>query len=603
MPALGGLRRDRTRRQPVAPQLERIGRQRHDVTGKAVIDRAQVGLDAVQEQGGQTGQHALPGAAAVIEAAQPEDFAAGAGPACRRLAVARPDLDDHVAVFVRQPRLRAFIEAAVAHLTQRVVEADGALDAAGGAAPDADAQCQIRLDAPGPPQLGERDIQRKGRNPGQVGIAAPCRVAAEDATYERVPVRRARPAPPRGRWRRGTPPGSRRGRRRCRRRGENLAAAQERDPRARGGDLRAEPEGAQRLACRVVRPYHPGGTMRLERPSGEGEADIRDRRRRRSAEPCRQIRGEASQRLGGFRRDCQQMRGTLMRGLGRRRLRSLLEHRMRVGSADAECTDPGEAAAGARPGQVFGDRAHVQAIPGDLRVRRAQVRRRGISPCCSTSARLDQAGDARGRFEVADIGLDRSDRQRRSAVATGAEHRAERADLDRIAERRAGAVRLDIADRAGATPARSSAARITACWAGPFGTVSPLLRPSWLTAVPRITAQIAVAGRHRVGQPLQHDHAAALAAHVAVGRGVERLAAAVGDSIRARHAATIPAGVRIRLTPAAIAASHSPIAQAPAGQVHGDQRGRARGVDRRGSAPADRARTTGGRRRHSATCR
>ena len=33
-----------------------------------------------------------------------------------------------------------------------------------------------------------------------------------------------------------------------------------------------------------------------------------------------------------------------------------------------------------------------------------------------------------------------------------------------------------------------SAARTTACWAGPLGAVSPLLRPSWLTAEPRTTA-------------------------------------------------------------------------------------------------------------------
>ena len=38
------------------------------------------------------------------------------------------------------------------------------------------------------------------------------------------------------------------------------------------------------------------------------------------------------------------------------------------------------------------------------------------------------------------------------------------------------------------TPALASAARMTRCWDGPFGAVSPLLAPSWLTALPRITA-------------------------------------------------------------------------------------------------------------------
>ena len=79
----------------------------------------------------------------------------------------------------------------------------------------------------------------------------------------------------------------------------------------------------------------------------------------------------------------------------------------------------------------------------------------------------------------------------RSAGAARAQDRAQRLHLDRIAERGAGAVGLDVARRRrGATPACASAARITASWAGPLGAVRPLLRPSWLTAVPRITARM-----------------------------------------------------------------------------------------------------------------
>ena len=37
---------------------------------------------------------------------------------------------------------------------------------------------------------------------------------------------------------------------------------------------------------------------------------------------------------------------------------------------------------------------------------------------------------------------------------------------------------------AGASSASSRAARMTACWLGPLGAVSVLLRPPWLTAVP-----------------------------------------------------------------------------------------------------------------------
>ena len=56
--------------------------------------------------------------------------------------------------------------------------------------------------------------------------------------------------------------------------------------------------------------------------------------------------------------------------------------------------------------------------------------------------RLDQAGDSRGRLEVADVGLNRPDVARRATV--GAHDVGQRARLDRIAERRAGAVELDV---------------------------------------------------------------------------------------------------------------------------------------------------------------
>jgi hypothetical protein len=41
---------------------------------------------------------------------------------------------------------------------------------------------------------------------------------------------------------------------------------------------------------------------------------------------------------------------------------------------------------------------------------------------------------------------------------------------------------------AAATPASASACRMASFWLSPFGTVTPFVWPSWLTAVPRITA-------------------------------------------------------------------------------------------------------------------
>src|SRR5690606_32371948 len=88
----------------------------------------------------------------------------------------------------------------------------------------------------------------------------------------------------------------------------------------------------------------------------------------------------------------------------------------------------------------------------------------------------------------------------------------------------------------------------------------------------------AVAVAFGVGQALEHNHARALAAAVAVGGGVEGLAAAVGG----QEAALAHGHERFRLQQHGDTARHGDRAVAAVerltGQVQGDQRGRAGGV-------------------------
>ena len=86
---------------------------------------------------------------------------------------------------------------------------------------------------------------------------------------------------------------------------------------------------------------------------------------------------------------------------------------------------------------------------------------------------LDQAGDAGRGVEVADVGLDRAEgAEAASASVAGAERLGQRRDLDRIAQRRAGAVRLDVADRRRRRrPAAASAVAITSAWPSTLGAV------------------------------------------------------------------------------------------------------------------------------------
>ena len=177
---------------------------------------------------------------------------------------------------------------------------------------------------------------------------------------------------------------------------------------------------------------------------------------------------------------------------------------MRVGAAEAERAHAGDAPPGrrGRPRRCADPPPRSSwTVQVDVRARLAESAGcAGSVCCCSASTTLISPATPRRAFEMADVGLDRADQQRlRCASRSAPKHRAERLQLDRIAERRARAVRLDVADSRGATPARASAVANDRLCAGPLGAVSPLLGPSWLTALPRITRidAVAVAPRRR----------------------------------------------------------------------------------------------------------
>ena len=60
--------------------------------------------------------------------------------------------------------------------------------------------------------------------------------------------------------------------------------------------------------------------------------------------------------------------------------------------------------------------------------------------------RLDQAGDAGRGLQVADVGLDRAEQAAAVRRPAARRERCRGPRLDRVAERRAGAVRLDVVD-------------------------------------------------------------------------------------------------------------------------------------------------------------
>ena len=110
-------------------------------------------------------------------------------------------------------------------------------------------------------------------------------------------------------------------------------------------------------------------------------------------------------------------------------------------------------------------------------------------PCRSAMTILITPATPGGRLGVADVRLQRAEPQRPVRRA-GPGRRWPAAPAPRSGRRawcRCRAPRPR-PRRPASSPASASACRMTRCWAGPFGAVRPLLAPSWLTALPRITA-------------------------------------------------------------------------------------------------------------------
>ena len=127
-------------------------------------------------------------------------------------------------------------------------------------------------------------------------------------------------------------------------------------------------------------------------------------------------------------------------------------------------------------------------------------------------------------LEMADIGLDRADQQRRLRIAPLPQNPPDRSNFDRIAERSASPVRLDITNVRALKTSRGE--RVSH-----HGFLSWTVRRGE-TGAPPILIDGAAANRREdpiavalgVGKPLQHHHPASLAAREAVGCRIKRLA-------------------------------------------------------------------------------
>ncbi len=254
---------------------------------------------------------------------------------------------------------------------------------------------------------------------------------------------------------------------------------------------------------------------------------------------------------------------------------------MRVRPAHAERRDTGDPQRVALPRPRLEGRLdrEVEVVEGNRRVRGLVVEAGRQQALADAEGGLDQADDAGGALEVADVGLGRAHRERGAVGPGGAQHRAEGGRLDGVAHRGAGAVEFDVPDLvggdAGALVGASQHRLLGLAVGGGQG----------------LAAAVVVDGAAADGERLEDDDAAALAAHEAVGAGVEGVAAAVRrEGAHQTHAG----GAVLGEDQVDAADDREPglaAAQALAGEVDGDQRRGLRGVH--GEAGAAQAQQVG----------
>ncbi|AKA09219.1 hypothetical protein SAZ_40830 [Streptomyces noursei ZPM] len=320
-----------------------------------------------------------------------------------------------------------------------------------------------------------------------------------------------------------------------------LSGEQHGDPAASGGfaldDGGVRPAGgerAQRGAQLVVVLRHDGGPPFEAGPGGgQGERDVHERGVRPVLEVLEQPGGLAAQGVPGA--PGQEQRhgaGRTPRCTGRVRRpgsRRLFDDDVHVGAADPERGDAGAAGpAGLRPGGLLGQQFHRALGPVHVRGRRVDVQGPGEDAVPHRQHHLDDAGDTGRGLGVPDVGLHRTQQQRLPGITVTAVGGEERLGLDRVAERRAGAVRLDDVHVTDGETAAGECLADDPLLGRTVGRRQAVRRAVLVDGRTAHHRQDLMTVADRVRLALQHQHAHALGPADAIRRVRERLAPPIG---------------------------------------------------------------------------
>ena len=214
------------------------------------------------------------------------------------------------------------------------------------------------------------------------------------------------------------------------------------------------------------------------------------------------------------------------------------EHDVRVGARPPEPAYAGGRGMVVveRPGRRLGRHLQGQPIPVHLRVRRPEVQVFRDDPVLHRQDRLDDAGDARRRLQVSDIRLDRADQQGPLRIASPAVRRRRRLELDGVADRGPGAVRLQVVHLRGLDAGPRERRLDAILLRRPARHRQSRARPVLVERGAADHPPDPVPVRLGLVKALEHHDAAAFAPHVAVRGGVERRA----PPVRRQHPGVRP---------------------------------------------------------------
>ena len=222
----------------------------------------------------------------------------------------------------------------------------------------------------------------------------------------------------------------------------------------------------------------------------------------------------------------------------------VLDHHVRIGAAEAEGVDRRTPLLALRDGPGPAGIEHVErrACECDVLVELLEVDCRRQHAVLQRQQQLDDAGDAGGCKQVADVALDRADRAVAGLGSELAEGGREPLDLDRVAEPRAGAMRLDQLDLARVDAETAVGVLLQPCLRKRVGGGDAVGLAVLVDAPAADDADDRVTIAFCVLQTLEQHGADAFTRHEAVGALVEGVAAAV----RRQHARLAGHDVHVR---------------------------------------------------------